>query len=177
MGVGADGQADAAVDEMAERLFLAGRLGVEIDDRRVAADAQRAGGEFLGDALERIVEGVHEHPAEHIDHQHPRAVGRREHAGAAARRAGGVIGGADQARLALDERERLALVEGVIAERDRVGAGGEEFLADRLGDAEAAGGVLAVDDDEVELPALAKARQLADQRRASGAPDNVADEQ
>jgi hypothetical protein len=42
-------EADAAVDEMAERLFLAGRLGVEIDDRRVAAAAQRAGGEFCFD--------------------------------------------------------------------------------------------------------------------------------
>ncbi len=41
---------------MAERLFLAGRLGMEIDDRRVAADAERAGGELLVDALKRVVE-------------------------------------------------------------------------------------------------------------------------
>ena len=64
MGVGADDQADAAVDEMAERLLLAGRLGVEIDDRRVAADSERTGAEFLLDALERIVERVHEHAAD-----------------------------------------------------------------------------------------------------------------
>ena len=74
MGVGADDEADAAVDEMAERLFLAGRLGVEIDDRRVAADPERAGGELLLDALERVVERVHEHPAHHVDDEHPRAV-------------------------------------------------------------------------------------------------------
>ena len=89
-----------------------------------------------------------------------RAVGGLDQRRAAPRRAGRIIGGADQARLALDEHQRLALVEGVIAERDRVGAGGEKFLADRLGDAEAAGGVLAVDDDEIEPPALAQRRQL-----------------
>ena len=89
-----------------------------------------------------------------------RAVGGLEQIGAAPRRARGVVGGADQARLALDEHQRLALIEGVVAERDRVDAGGEEFLADRLGDAEAAGGVLAVDDDEIEPPARAQARQM-----------------
>ena len=65
----------------------------------------------------------------------------------------------------------------MVAERDRVGAGGEELLADRLGDAEPAGGVLAVDDDEIEPPARAQARQAVDQRRAAGAADDVADEQ
>ena len=52
MGVGADDEAGAAVDEMAERLFLADRLGVKIDDRRIAGEAERAGGEFLLDARE-----------------------------------------------------------------------------------------------------------------------------
>ena len=56
MGMRADRQAGAAVDEMAERLFLAGRLGVEIDDRRVAADAERTGGELVVDAPKRVVE-------------------------------------------------------------------------------------------------------------------------
>ena len=98
-------------------------------------------------------------------------------AGAAPRRARGIIGGADQARLALDEHQRLALIEGVIAERDRVDAGGEEFLADRLGDAEAAGGVLAVDDDEIEPPARAQRRARGEEGGAARAADDVADEQ
>ncbi len=87
--------------------------------------------------------------------QHPRAGRGLEDVGAAAGRAGGIVGGADQPRLALDEHQRLALIEGVVAERDRVDAGGEALLADGLGDAEAAGGVLAVDDDEIEPPARA----------------------
>ena len=40
----------------------------------------------------------------------------------------------------------------MVAERDGIGAGVDQVLIDRLGDAEAAGGVLAVDDDEIELP-------------------------
>ena len=78
---------------------------------------------------------------------------RLEQRGAAAGRARGIIDRAHQARRALDEDERLALVPGMIAERDGVGAGVDEVVVDRLGDAEAAGGVLAIDHDEIELPA------------------------
>ena len=57
---------------------------------------------------------------------------------------GGKIDRPDQARLALDEHQRLALIEGVIAERHRVDADGEEVFENRFGEAEAARGVLAV---------------------------------
>ena len=66
----------------------------------------------------------------------------------------------NQPRRALDEHQRLALIPGMIAERDRVGAGIDEFLVDRLGDAEAAGGVLAIDDDEIERPVADHAGQM-----------------
>ena len=96
---------------------------------------------------------------------------------AAPRRAGGIIGGPDEARLPLDEDERFALVEGVIAERHRVDADGEEFLEDRFGDAEAACGVLAIDDDEIEAPARAQEGNLLNDRRAPRASDDIANEQ
>ena len=64
----------------------------------------------------------------------------------------------------------------MIAERDRVGAGVEKFVVDRLGDAETAGGVLAVDDDEIELPVADQARQAFRDRGAAGAADDIADE-
>ena len=89
---------------------------------------------------------------------------------------GGVVHRAQQPRLALDEDQGLALVPGVVAERDRIGAGIQQIVADRLGDAEAAGGVLAVDDDAIELPALAQAGQALDHRVAAGPPDDVAEE-
>ena len=73
---------------------------------------------------------------------------------------GGIVGRTDQARLPVDEHERLALVEGVIAKRHRIDADGQEFLEDRLRDAKSAGGVLPVDDDEIEAPARAQERNL-----------------
>ena len=93
------------------------------------------------------------------------------------RRASGIVGWPDQPRLALDEHERLALVEGVIAERHRIDADGEEFLENRFGEAEAAGGVLAVDDDEIEPPAGAQNGNLLEEGGAARPPDDVADEQ
>ncbi len=76
-------------------------------------------------------------------------------------------------RIALDEDERLLLVEGVIAERDGIGAGLDQLLHDRLGDAEAAGRVLAVDDDEIERIAAAQAGQRVDHSLAAGAADDI----
>ncbi len=64
----------------------------------------------------------------------------------------------------------------MIAERDRVGAGVDEFLVDRLGDAEAAGGVLAIDDDEIERPVADHAGQMLGDGGAPGPADHVADE-
>ena len=106
---------------------------------------------------EGIVEGVHEEAAHHVDDQDAAARMGLDQVGAAPGRAGRIVRRPQQPGLALDEDERLALVPGMVAERDRVGAGGEDLVADRLRDAEAAGGVLAVDDDAVEAPALAQA--------------------
>ena len=93
--------------------------------------------------------------------QNTRAAFRLAQGRAAARRAGRIIDRPDQARRALDENQRLLLVPGMIAERDGVGAGFEQFVIDRFGDAEAAGGVFAIDHDEIELPVANEARQAA----------------
>ena len=84
---------------------------------------------------------------------------------------------ADQARRALDEHQRLLLVPGVVAERDRIRAGIEQFLVDRLGDAEAAGGILAIDDDEIERPVADHAGKMFDDGGAAGLADDVTDEE
>ena len=65
----------------------------------------------------------------------------------------------------------------MIAERNRVGAGLDEFIVDRLGDAEAAGRVFAVDHDAIELPVAHQTRQALRNDGAAAATDNVADEQ
>ena len=112
----------------------------------------------------------------HVDDEQPRALRALDHRRAASRRAGGEIGRADQARLALDEHQRLALIERVIAERHGVDADGEEFLENGLGEAEAAGGILAIDDDEIEPPAGAQKGNLLRDGGASRPSDDVADE-
>ena len=48
----------------------------------------------------------------------------------------------------------------MIAQRDGIGAAVDEFLVDRLGDAEAAGRILAIDDDEIERPVADHAGQM-----------------
>ena len=92
-------------------------------------------------------------------------------------RAGRVIGRPDEPGLALDEDERLALVEGVVAKRHRIDADGAEIVEDGFGEAEAAGGVLAVDDDEIEPPAGAQNRNLLEDGGAARPADDVANEE
>ena len=64
----------------------------------------------------------------------------------------------------------------MVAEGDDIGASRQDLVADRLGDAEAAGGVLAVDDDAVELPGLAQGGQALLHRDPAGAADDVTEE-
>ena len=170
-------EAGAAVAEIAHRLLLARRLGVHVDDDGVGALPQRTGGQLAIDRGEGIVERVHEDAAHGIDDEDARAVPGLEQRRAAARRAGGIVERPNEARRALDEHQRLLLVPGMIAERDRVGAGVDQFAVDRLGDAEAAGGVLAVDHDEIELPVADEAGQALGDDGPPAAADDVADEQ
>ncbi len=72
--------------------------------------------------------------------------------------------------------EHLLLVEGVVAQRQAVGPGGEELLGDGRGEAEARGGVLGVHRDEIQPPIRAEARQGPDHRVTARAPDDVAEE-
>src|SRR3981189_1363807 len=64
----------------------------------------------------------------------------------------------------------------MVAERDRVRTGIEKLLVNRLGDSKTAGGVLAVDDDEIELPVPDHAGQMFGYGGAAGLADHVADE-
>src|SRR3954468_24509604 len=62
----------------------------------------------------------------------------------------------------------------MVAERDRVGAGVHHLAVDRLRDAEAAGRVLAVDDDAIEFPVTPKAGQPVEHDRTSRTSHHVA---
>ena len=95
---------------------------------------------------------------------------------AAPRRARRIVERADQIGRALDEHQRLPLIPGVIAERDGVRTPLDQVPVDGLGDAEPAGGVLAVDDHAVELPVGDEAGQPLVNDHAPAAPDNVSNE-
>ena len=132
--------------------------------------------ELAVDGRKGIVERVHEDAAHGVDHEHPLAVLGFDQRRAAARRAGRIVDRPDQGLGAFDEDQRLSLVPGMIAERDGVGAGVDQFAIDRLGDAEAAGGVLAVDHDQIELPVADEAGQALVDDGPPAAADHIADE-
>ena len=136
---------------------------MHVDDDGVGVAFKRAGGELALDRGEGIVERVHEDAAHDVDDEHARAVSRLDQRGAAPGGAGRKVERADELRRALDEHQRLALVPGMIAAGDDIDAGVDELLVDLLGDAKAAGGVLAVDGDEIELPVADQARQAFEQ--------------
>ena len=91
-----------------------------------------------------------------------------DHAGAAARLRAHEVGRPEDVGLLVEVGLDLAVAVGVVAERDHVDAGGEQLVGVLRRDADAASGVLAVDDDEVEPELLAQARQQRLERRRPG---------
>src|SRR5690606_41216055 len=94
---------------------------------------------------------THAHPR--VDHRYLATVRRPKHARSFARCPWRKVDRPQQPRLPLDEHQRFLLVERMIAERDYVSAGADQLLEDLLGDPEASGGVLSVDDHKIELVA------------------------
>src|SRR5262249_2840101 len=128
------------------------------------------------DGPERVVEIAHEDPAHGVDHEDIAAVRSLEQAGSPPRRSLREIDRPQQPVVALDEDQGLALIPDVIAAGDDVGARVEQLGQDLLGDAEAAGSVLAVDHDEVGGVSLAETRQCLDQRRPPRPADHITKE-
>ena len=162
---------------MAHGVFLARGLAVDVDERGVAGQPERAGAQLPLHPREGIVQRVHEDPAHDIHHQHAGAVLGLQQIGAATGRACGIIQWADEARLAGDEDQRLLLVPGVIAQGHAIGAGLDDLPTDGLGDAEAPRRVFAIHHHEIELPVPAQAGQAVEEDVAPGAAHDVADEE
>ena len=93
----------------------------------VARAAERRRLQRRVERRERVVERpLHEHLAQHLRHEDLAPARRVEEPRALARRGLGVVQRPDDARLGLDEGQHVALVEGVVAQRQAVGAGGEQ---------------------------------------------------
>src|SRR3989304_720119 len=94
---------------------------------------------------------------------------------AASRRALRVVQGAQQGRLAVQVGVYLAVVPDVVARRDDLDAGLEHLVGGAGRQPLAAGGVLAVGDDEVNAVAAPDAGQSTGQGPASHLPHHIAD--
>ena len=105
------------------------------------------------------------------------AVGGAEDPPALARRARRQVGGAHQSRLLGHVRRALLAVPEVVAAGEDVHAGGGQRLARVAVEAEAAGGVLDVGDDQVRVVALPQRGQQRPDGVASGRADDVGDEE
>jgi hypothetical protein len=117
-------------------------------------------------------------PAQQVDDEDRLAAVRLEQVAAAPRSIGQdrIVGRADQARLADDVGQGLALVPAVVAQGQAVGASLEQLARRVLGDAEARGGVLGVDDHELEPETAAKIGQMVGQAVTARLADDIAEE-
>jgi len=132
----------------AHRDLLARRLRVHVDQHVIRAAVQ----------LREHRVGLGERRARGLEVEHARQVHDRQplpvlldHAPAAAGRRLRVVGRSHDPFVAVEQLVDVAMAEGVVPKRDRVGAGGEQRERHLRGDSDAASRVLTVDHYEVRL--------------------------
>ncbi len=180
VGVGAEQGGDAAIEIPAQGNFFAGGFAVQVEEDDLGGDLAE---ELVG-LTEGVVAGGHEDAALQVHDGVALAGGELALVDAEARGADGIVGGAQDAAAANvgvggdgHVLEDLALVPDVIAGGDDVGAEVEELFRDGGGDAEASGGVLSVDDEEVDgIGFKDVGKVFADDVAAGGAKD-IADKE
>ena len=180
VGVGAEDGGDAAIEIPAEGLLFARGLGVEIDEDDLGGDF----GEELVGFAEGVVAGGHEDAALEVEDGVLGAVIEGALVAAEAYGGGGVVAGTEQAAGALVRGgedahvvEDFALIPDVVAGGDDVGAEIEEFLGERGRDAEAAGRIFTVDDEEVDGVGSKQVGQVGLDDAAAGGAEDIADEE
>jgi len=152
VGVRPEHSGDAPVEVPAERDLLARRLGVHVDEDLIGLAAQIR--EHAVDLGKRRAPRAHvEVPRQVHDRQsNPVAL---EHDAAATGLPAEEVRRTDHSLVPVEVGIDLAAAVGVVAERDRVDARFEQLVGNLRRDAEAAGDVLGVDDDEGRREALA----------------------
>ena len=125
-----------------QRDLLAGRLGVHVDEDVVGVAQLSEGGLDRGEGGQRRVQVE---VAAEVHHAELASV-LFDHAGAVAGLAAEVVEGPHDPRLLVEVAVDLAVVIGVVAERDRVDASHEQLTCPLGGDPEASRHILGVDD-------------------------------
>ena len=177
MGMGADRHRHSSVHHMAQRHLFRRGLAMDIQQDRRDAAAQAVFRQHLFDGSEGTVERIHEQPRHHVEDHDLLPAAAGEDVLAAPRCAFRVIARPQEPRVAVDMGQDLAVVPAVVAAGDDIDARGVELFADLAGDAEAAGRVLAVDDDEIGIQLLAQRRQVREHGVAPRSSDDVAAKQ
>ena len=184
MGVGAEDGGDAAVEIPAESYFFAGGFGVEVEEDHLGVGvALDEGEEFVGFA-EGVVAGGHEDAALEVEDGVLGAVAEGAFVDTEAGGSVGVVGGAEDAAAADvgvggdgHVLEDFLLVPDVVAGGDDVGTEVEELFGEGGGDAEASGGVFAVDDEEIDGVGFEDVGEVLADDVAAGRTEDVADEE
>jgi len=143
----------------------------------ITSGADGAGFEFGLNRRERAINRVHEDTAQRINHEHPAAIVNVDEGRAAPRCAFGQVRGSDDARLGGQMRDDLAVIKGVVAERDGVGPGLEDGINDGRGHAESPRRILGIDDHAISLETAAQHREGFNGGRAPGATKEIAKEE
>jgi hypothetical protein len=171
---------DAAVEIPAEGYFFAGGFAVEVEEDDLGLDFAE---EFVG-LTEGVIAGGHEDAALEVHDSVGLASGQLALVDAEAWRAHSVVGGTKDAATADvgvggdgHVFEDLFFVPDVVAGGDDVGAEIEEFFCDGRGDAEAAGCVFAIDDEEIDGVGLDDVGQVFTYDMAASGAKDVADEE
>jgi len=175
VGVRADDRGDAAVEPRGERNLLARRLGVEVDD-----DDRSCGARLVDehvDDLPRRDGCVEEELPEQVEDGDADTVACLHHGEAAAWSLGARVRRPDHALAPGEVGGDPAPPVGVVAERDYVRPRSKELVGELPRDAGAVGGVLAVDDREVGLVALAQRREVLLHRAATRDAEDVREEE
>jgi len=172
--MGSDDGGHPAVEVPAERDLLARRLRVEVDDHVVCG---------VADLLEHRVDLREGHPPRAQEHVALQVDDREadtallDDAPTVAGLRGQEVRRTQDALCAIEIGVDLLALVGVVAQRDDVDARGEQLVGDLRGDAEAARGVLAVDDHELRRVLGDERREQRQQRATAEAADEVAHEQ
>ena len=127
----------------------------------------------LVDHLERTEDRSEEEQAEQIDHGDLRSIARRDERESATWSALRHVCRPDHPLALLQVRNDLAATPGVVAERDRVDAGGEHLVGELGRDADPVRKVLAVQDAEIGLQLFAQGRQALLDGTTAGHADRI----
>ena len=172
MRMRADDGGHPAVEIPAHRFLLGGRLGVQIDKRRIVFPAPT--GENTIRHLKGISCMLQIHHTRQVQHQHARRAAVK-HGIAAARRGGGQIGGTQDIRAVVQHGVNRPVVQRMVAAGEHIDARVEQTPRILGRDTHDAGGVLAVGDHHVAPKLPPQPPQSAAQRVRRRAADNIAE--